>query len=71
MYKIAGLLLLSLVMLLLLPYLLYWLLWLYPERGLPPKTAGHLEHAGKIRRAERIWAFAGGLRDGNCSRDIQ
>jgi hypothetical protein len=55
MYKIAGLLLLSLVTLLLLPHLLYWLLWLFPGRGLPPKTAGQLEDAGRIRRAERIW----------------
>jgi hypothetical protein len=40
-----------------LPYLLYGLLWLATGRGLPPKTAQQLEHARKMRRAERVWAL--------------
>jgi hypothetical protein len=57
MYKLAGLILLALAGLLPLPYLLYWLLWLVTGRGLPPKTAEQLEHARKMRRAEKVWAF--------------
>jgi hypothetical protein len=40
-----------------LPYLLYWLLWLLTGRGLPAKTARQIDHASKMRRAEKIWAL--------------
>jgi hypothetical protein len=53
--KIAGLILLVLAGLLWLPYLLYWLLWLLTGRGLPAKTAEQLDHARKMRGAEKIW----------------
>jgi hypothetical protein len=49
--------LLAFVGLLSLPYLLDWLLWLVTGRGMAAKTAEQLDHAGKIRRAERIWAL--------------
>jgi hypothetical protein len=55
--KIAGLILFVLAGLLWLPYLLYWLLWLLTGRGLPAKTAEQLDHARKMRRAEKIWAL--------------
>jgi hypothetical protein len=53
----AGLILLVLAGLLSLPYLLYWLLWLLTGRGLPGKTAEQIDRAGKLRRAEKIWAL--------------
>jgi hypothetical protein len=54
--KIAGLILLALAGLLSLPYLLYRFLWLLSGRGLPAKTAEQLDHASKMRRAEKVWA---------------
>jgi hypothetical protein len=55
--ELAGLILLALAGMLSLPYLLYCLLWLLTGRGLPVKTVDHLDHASKMRRAEKIWAL--------------
>jgi hypothetical protein len=55
--NIAGLILLAFAVLLSLPHLLYWLLWLLTGRGLPAKTAEQLDRASKMRRAEKIWAL--------------
>jgi hypothetical protein len=57
MMEVVGGILLGIAMLVALPYLLYWLLWLFTGRGLPAKTARQLDHARKIRRAERSWAL--------------
>jgi hypothetical protein len=56
MYKVAGLILLALVGLSSLPYLLYWLLWFFTGRGLPPKS----RQRGSTQtfwRPEEIWAL--------------
>jgi hypothetical protein len=57
MYKIAGLVLLALGGLSSLPYLLYWLLWFFTGRGLPPKSIGRLERRRNFWRPEKIWAL--------------
>jgi hypothetical protein len=56
MYKVAGLILLAFGGLLLLPYPLYWVLWFFTGRGLPPKSW----ERGSTRncwRPEEIWAL--------------
>jgi hypothetical protein len=55
--KLAGEIIVAMVLFVSLPYLLYWLLWLSTGRGLPPKTLKEVEHTRKLRRAERIWAL--------------
>jgi len=57
MHKIAGLILLALVLLLALPYLLYGLLWLATGRGLPPKSTEQLGPMQNRWRPEEIWAL--------------
>jgi hypothetical protein len=57
MLQIAGGVLLAVAVVVLLPYLLYWLVWFFTGRGLPRKTEEQLENARKKRRAEEIWAL--------------
>jgi hypothetical protein len=57
MYKIAGLFLVPLAGLLLLPHLLYWVLWLSTGRGLPPKSTEQLGHEAQSWRPHEIWAL--------------
>jgi hypothetical protein len=54
---IAGEIIVIIALFVSLPYLLYWILWLFTGRGLPPKTLKEVEHARKLRRAEKIWAL--------------
>jgi hypothetical protein len=56
MYKIVGGILLAVGGLLFLPYLLYWFLWFFTGRGLPPKPR---ERGGtrNVWRPEEIWAL--------------
>jgi hypothetical protein len=56
MYRIAGGILLAFGGLLLLPYLLYWFLWFFTGRGLPPKSR---KRGGtrNVWRPEEIWAL--------------
>jgi hypothetical protein len=56
MYKVAALILFALFGLSSLPYLLYWLLWFFTGRGLPPKSW----EQGSTRNCwqpEEIWAL--------------
>jgi hypothetical protein len=53
----TGLILHALAGLPSLPHLLHWLLWLLTGKGLPAKTAEQIDRAGKLRRAEKIWAL--------------
>jgi hypothetical protein len=57
MYKIAGLFLVALAGLLLLPHLLYWLLWISPGRELPTKSTEQLERRRNFWRPEKFWAL--------------
>jgi hypothetical protein len=56
-YKIVGLIVLALGGLVLLPYLLYWLLWLFTGRGLPPKESERPERGRSFWRPEKVWAL--------------
>jgi hypothetical protein len=56
-YTIASLFLVALAGLLLLPHLLYWLLWISTGRGLPPKSTEQLERRRNFWRPEKVWAL--------------
>jgi hypothetical protein len=56
MYKIVGGILLAFGGVLFLPYLLYWLLWFFTGRGLPPKSRER-EGMRNSWRPEEIWAL--------------
>ena len=55
--KLLSEILVCLTAVALLPYLLYWLLWLVTGRGLPPKTPEQLESRRKRTRALEMWAL--------------
>jgi hypothetical protein len=62
MCKIAGGILLAFGGLLLLPYLLYWLLWFFTGSGLPPKSRERDRHAKRLA-ARRDLGFEDGWHD--------
>jgi hypothetical protein len=55
--ELAGEIIVAIALLVSLPYVLYWLLWLTSEWGLITKTPKEVERARKLRRAERVWAL--------------
>ena len=57
MYKIASLIPLALAGLLLLPYLLYWVLWLITGTGRTPKSTEQPRHGRNPWRPQELWAL--------------
>jgi hypothetical protein len=57
MFKTAVEIVLALAVLITLPYILYFFLWLGTRRGIPPRTDKLQGNSYRIGRAEEAWAL--------------